>query len=329
MWSSSESRCRLGRCTIPSLIACIAWPMALFRGAVDGLSCSPTIRQPRRTPQPELPLSWSNPQGEVLTAIGDDIWLAERPFYPRLPGLTTTDVGGKMAVVRLPGDEGALWVHSPVELTPDLKVALAALGHVKHIVTPNTEHQKYAPAWILAYPEAESYACPGLRESNPSGGWQKTIGCDASGRWTGDAPPSWGGAIDVCWMDSERGPFMGGKQFFSEVVFHHRPSRTLLVTDLWWNYPSSSSATLSGRAGNGRGQDDEATEVPTSTRLWKFGMDAIYRPFYNSFMQGDRSAFDARLDTILGWDWDRMVSCHGEPIAGPNAKRALARHLGR
>ena len=208
-------------------------------------------------------------------------------------------------------------MHSPVELTPDPEIALAALGHVKHIVTPNTEHQKYAPAWILAYPEAESYACPGLRENNPSGGWQKTIGCDASGRWTSDAPPSWGGAIDVCWMDSERGPFMGGKQFFSEVVFHHRPSRTLLVTDVWWN-----PLLLVGRPDVPATAEARMMKTgPASTRLWKFSMDAIYRPFYNASCRA-MSAFDARLDTILGWDWDRGA-CHASPLRVP-ARRGAA-----
>ena len=97
------------------------------------------------------------------------------------------------------------------------------------------------------------------------------------------------------------------------MIFCHNPSRTLFVTDLWWNYPSLAMAE----------------EVPTSTRLWKFGMDQIYRPFYNAFMAGDDSTFNKRLDTILSFDWDLMVPCHGEPIAGADAKPTLERHLGR
>ncbi|EOD18559.1 hypothetical protein EMIHUDRAFT_50494, partial [Emiliania huxleyi CCMP1516] len=68
----------------------------------------------------------------------------------------------KMAVVRLP--DGTLWVHSPVELDSALRDALAALGPVRHVVTPNTEHQKYASDWLREYPEATGYSCPGLRE---------------------------------------------------------------------------------------------------------------------------------------------------------------------
>ena len=53
-------------------------------------------RAPLRLPPlgpPDRPLSWSNPTGAALTPIRPDVWLAERPFYPTLPGLGGTDVG--------------------------------------------------------------------------------------------------------------------------------------------------------------------------------------------------------------------------------------------
>ena len=46
-----------------------------------------------------------------------------------------------------------------------------------------------------------------------------------------------------------------------QVVFFHRPSRMLITTDLFWDYP-----------GHG---------VPWGTKAWKFGMDRVYAPFYN------------------------------------------------
>ena len=141
------------------------WLACLLCGCQAALVRRPAPRQ--------LPVTWSNPQGAVLTPIGDDIWLAERPFYPRLPGLQGTDVGCKAVVVRLP--DKTLWVHAPVGLDGPLLEALAALGPVKHIVTPNTEHQKFAPAWLLAFPEAVGYACPGLREKQQEGGWARSL----------------------------------------------------------------------------------------------------------------------------------------------------------
>eukprot|EP00439_Symbiodinium_sp_Y106_P011125 s14_g1.t1 len=65
--------------------------------------------------------TWSNPSGSVLTALSKDLWVAERPFIwnsideecrePDVLLKPCSEVGGKMAVVRLP--DGGLWVHSP------------------------------------------------------------------------------------------------------------------------------------------------------------------------------------------------------------------------
>ena len=52
------------------------------------------------------------------------------------------DVGGRAAVVKL--SDGTLWVHSPLKLDDALKQALAQLGDVRHIVSPNFEHTSFA-----------------------------------------------------------------------------------------------------------------------------------------------------------------------------------------
>jgi len=195
----------------------------------------------RRSAPRQLPVTWSNPQGAVLTPIGDDIWLAERPFYPRLPGLQGTDVGCKAVVVRLPDD--TLWVHAPVGLDGPLLEALAELGTVKHIVTPNSEHQKFAPAWLLAFPEAVGYACPGLLEKQwaagaSPGGWARSLVelLDEPDGVTSAAPPAeWAGAIELCWFRDRIPLDPLQRPFFNEVVFCHKPSRTLIVSDLWCN----------------------------------------------------------------------------------------------
>ena len=270
---------------------------------------------PLRRPAPahwrDRDISWSNPQGSVLTQVHDDVWLAERPFFPRLPGLQGTDVGGKMAVVRLP--DGTLWVHSPVELDPALRDALAALGPVRHVVTPNTEHQKYASDWLREYPEATGYSCPGLRESKPEVGWHRSLSSllDApSGLTSASAPAEWCSAIELCWVE-DRVPLTRRLPFFNEVVFFHRPSRSLMCADLWWNYPDYADA-------------DADFQVPRSTRLWKWGMDVVYKPVYNRLMKTD--SWEESYRVIAGWEFETILPCHGEPVA-KDAKKVLASHL--
>lgn len=199
---------------------------------------------------------------------------------------------------------------------------------------------------MIAYPEARSFACPGLRESKPEVGWQRSLEELTGGGLTSAEPPAeWGGAIELCWI-RDKVPLPFGAPFFNEVVFCHTPSRTLIVTDLWWNYPAT-------------------PDVPLSSRLWKAGMDVIYRPVYNRFMRtpswhppgleprarlrserrrgrrhlppycgalsrrsaSPRAPGSAQsYETILGWDFDYIAPCHGEPVA-EDGKRVLAAHL--
>ena len=225
-----------------------------------------------------------------------------------------TDVGCKACIVRLP--DGKLWVHAPVGIDDGLRAALANLGPVGHIVTPNTEHQLYAPSWLVAYPDAASWACPSLREKKPEVGWQRSLvellDSGPKSVTASTAPKEWGGAIELCWLRDQI-PLTPGIPFFNEVVFCHKPSRMLIVTDLWWNYPASRDDVEGG-----------AADVPLSSRLWKLGMDKIYRPVYNRLMR--TPTWGTSADAILSWDFEYIAPCHGEPVAA-DGKRVLREHL--
>mmetsp|Transcript_26219 Transcript_26219/g.43427 ORF Transcript_26219/g.43427 Transcript_26219/m.43427 type:complete len:311 (-) Transcript_26219:250-1182(-) len=281
--------------------------------AKASLLSSPARRVAPSLP-PDRPVTWSNPLGTTLTELADNIWLAERPFYPRLPGLQGVDVGCKMAVVRLP--DGGLWVHAPVQLDDQLETQLAELGPIKHIVTPNTEHQKFAPSWVLAFPDAVSYACPGLRERKP-GVWTRSLSellDEPSGVTSMQPPTEWGGVLSICWL-RDRVP-LTSTPFFNEVVFCHLPSKTLIVSDLWWNYPDK-AVDVEYRPGF-------ATDVPFGSRLWKQGMDRVYRPVYNRFMRAP--GWDDAWSVISAWPFDALAPAHGEPLP-TGGKAVLTQHL--
>ncbi|CBJ26449.1 conserved hypothetical protein [Ectocarpus siliculosus] len=239
-------------------------------------------------------MTWSNPMGDDMVQVLGDVWCAERPFV-----WNGIDVGGRMAVVKL--SDGSLWVHSPVDLDEPLKEALASLGPVGHIVSPNYEHVKYAKQWVEAYPSAVSYACPGLAERQPEVGFTREVGASIED----ESLPEWGDEILACFMDCETNPFTG-KPFFNEVVFFHRPTKTLITSDLYWNYPRK--------------------EVPLGTRVWKWGMDKVYLPFYKKFMVTDGEAFVSKVNQILDWGVETIVPCHGG-IVRSGAPQALRQQL--
>ena len=246
--------------------------------------------------------TWSNPTGAVLTPLVDGtVFAAERPFI-----WNSIDVGGKSAVVRL--SDGSLWVHSPVDLDEPLKRELSKLGPVKHVVSPNYEHVKWAAQWKAAYPDATLYGCPGIKNKYPDIPWDEEVGINDG------APEAWLGEIDVAFFDCETTPIVGGP-FFNEVLFHHAPSGCVMVTDLFWNYPADADEV-----------GWEGGDVPLGTKAWKFGMDKVYLPFYRRFMVTRPDVFRAATARVLAWDFRAVLPCHGRYV-DQGAREILREHL--
>lgn len=237
--------------------------------------------------------TWSNPAGAVLTPlVQDQLWAAERPFV-----WNGMDVGGKMGVVRLP--DGGLWIHSPVDLDEPLRERLAALGPVRHIVSPNFEHVKWARQWKEAYPDATLWGVPTMR------GYLEEIPYDQELRADGEPPAEWGGAIDMAYLDYETIP-LTDTSFFHEVIFHHRSTRTLFCTDSFWSYPSEG--------------------LPFGSRAWKWGMDELFKPFYTGPMVRDEAKLRRVLDRVASWDPVGLLPCHGRYQA-EGAASTFVKHM--
>ena len=336
----------------------------LFSSAIITIiSARQSIGEYRGNVNKPIGVSWSNRQGLTLTPITTGLWAAERPFIWK--GI---DVGGKSVIARM-GD-GTLLVHSPVEWNPELNDCIDVLGGgVGHIISPNYEHLKYALQWARRYPDANLYACPGLPTRMPEIPWTHELGHTT--------PSSLAETIDSVFFDCELNPFTS-KPFFNEVSFFHKPSRTLFMADMFWNYPSknlpnyeaemrtegtyhehtcpkisSPRATVdidSISSISSSNQEPPAVSVPNGTRLWKFGMDQVYYPFFHAAMVGRRKTrkrnngvsdpgrrapkggtdlddggsghysrrdrYDAIVDKILAWGVEVIVPCHGDVIRG-------------
>ena len=96
--------------------------------------------------------------------------------------------------------------------------------------------------------------------------------------------------------------------FSNEVVVLHRPSRTLVVTDLCFNLPSSAPlyTRLAMRAMGGY-------PGVRTTLLERFGMQ--------------RAIARRELGTIASWDFDRLVLAHGD-VVERGGKDAFVRAFG-
>jgi hypothetical protein len=209
----------------------------------------------------------------MLHKLDENLWVVER--RQRFYGL---EVGCRMTVMRLEG--GRLFLHSPVMLDLQLRRELDGLGAVRYAVAPNRFHHLYAGEVAKLYPEARLWVAAGVERKRPE--------LDIAGVLTDDAPVEWKGEIDqLCFR---------GRPFENEVVFLHRPSRTLVLCDLAFNFGPAAPVvtrfllTLVGGYGGFR-----------TTRL-------------DPLLIRDRPAARRSLEHILAWDFDRVVVAHGNVL---------------
>jgi hypothetical protein len=218
-----------------------------------------------------------------MQQLDSDLWIADSPL--RFVGL---ELGARMTVIRLPGPK--LLLHSPVPATPGLVREVKALGPVAYIVAPNRFHHLSADAWLAAFPGASLYVAPGLDEKRPD--------LKIAGVLT-DVPESgWAEAVDQI--------LVRGFPLANEVVFFHRPSATLLATDLAFNIGSKS---------------------PPLTRF-AFRLSRGYGRLSPTILERlfvrDRSAFRRSLERIFEWPFERVVVAHGQ-VSKTGGREELAR----
>ncbi|KAL3924442.1 MAG: hypothetical protein SGILL_001039 [Bacillariaceae sp.] len=272
------------------------------------------------------PSGWSNRAGLALTPVAlPGVYTGDRPFY-----WNNIDVGCRMVVIQLEKSND-LWVHSPVGLDASTKQALSKLGNVKYVVSPNYEHLKFAEQWYKEYPGAYMWGCPGLSERLPNIKFEGEIP-------SGLLRPTQNDQKENCWdfneivplhLDMEVNPFTG-KAFFNEVIFYHRPSKTLMTTDLFWNYPQSDGVPNSNLQGDKEWELAPTVEtIPLGSRLWKQGMDKVFLPFYKNLMVKNRGYYDEVKKVLLEeWDIETLIPAHGDIIRGKDLIRnVLSKHL--
>jgi hypothetical protein len=206
-----------------------------------------------------------------LMPVVEGIWTAPRP--QRFWGLET---GTRMTVVRL--SEGGLFVHCPVALDEATREAVDRLGDVRAVVSSSLFHPLYAGNWMKAYPKAVFFACPGLEKKRSDLAW--------SGVLSGDPHPVWAGDLD-------QGDFTA--RFEHEIVFFHRPTRTLITADALLNlrrHPSRVTRAVAIAMAN----------------------TAPGKGWMERFAVRDRAAGRRQVDRILEWDIDRILLAHGDCV---------------
>jgi len=218
----------------------------------------------------------------MLDPIGPEIWIADGAVVTAFAGF---HYATRMAVVRLP--DGGLLIWSPVHLTADLRDQVGELGLVRHILAPNSLHHLFLTEWPAAFPGTRAHGAPGLSAKRGDIAFASELGDKAL--------PDWADVIDQV--------VVRGNLITDEVVFLHRPSRTVLVTDLIQQMPPSWFRGWRG--------------VVARLDLITGPQPEVPRKFRVAFV--NRSAARRSVAHILSWPTQQIVMAHGTPIRADGA----------
>jgi hypothetical protein len=154
----------------------------------------------------------------VYKPLAANIGIVDGPFEYltvggiRLPLPFTT----RMTVVRLAN--GDLFLHSPIKFDERLAKELCEFGTPRHLVSPNQFHYAHIGEWATAFPGAISWASPRVRQRAQA----RHVDVKFTRDLDANPPGEWREEIDQLL-------FPGG--YFKELIFFHKASRTLILTD--------------------------------------------------------------------------------------------------
>lgn len=224
----------------------------------------------------------------VPKEVAPCVWIVDGPViemsFPlglRFPFTT------RMTVVRLAN--GALWIHSPIEAPPKLFASIDSLGEVQHLVSPNFLHYACISAWKARYPGAVTWASPGVRER--AARYERPLSFDrdlVDEHGADVSPQEWSDEIDQL--------LFRGSNVMREIVFFHKASRTLVLTDLIENFESDAMRPPYSWLVRLIGAAHPDGKAPVDLR-------ATFR---------DREAARKSLGRMLSWQPERVLLAHGK-----------------
>lgn len=228
------------------------------------------------------------PTSSGLKNLAPDLWLLTYPLKT-----LGVDLQRNVSVVRLAS--GKLIIHSTAPFTTADILQIQMLGKPSWLIDTLLRHDTFAAEGRRAFPSATYLAPPGFSINLP-------FQTDA----LLFAPPEWAEEIAIASID--------GAPEFGETALLHRPSRTLIVADLIFNFPGRhglwTDLLLHVTAVGGR--HDPGVTVPFKKAIT------------------DRAAYVTSVKKVLAWDFDRVIVGHGVPIesGGKEKLRSAIRAAG-
>ncbi len=212
-----------------------------------------------------------------------------------IKNITFLECEKKMPLMKLPVRSSLVQLrNASVLFSPGSKLTteqLKSLGNVTDIVGPNLLHLAGVPLAIRTFPQAKLWGPKGAHEKRPEINWPAVTS-------------------EEIWPFQSELPMvsLAGVSRLNEMVFIHRESKSLIVSDLVFNLVDASglgARIILGLFGTYR----------------KFGISKLFVKSIN-----DKIAFKRSIDQLMTYDFDNIIMGHGHIVEG-NGKALLQKAL--
>lgn len=230
------------------------------------------------------PVEQEDPPVPLTEFYKDQIWTRNYPI--KLP---ICPFNARMTVLRRV--DGRLMLHSPCDMDDATAAAISKLGKVSCIVAPGSFHHMHMTKAQRRFPDAATYICPGIERKIPGLRFDGTLG---------DRSPA-------VWSDTIEQVLIRGNRFVCEVAMLHKPTKTLVLVDAIEYFTDRTN--------------DVSWQLKVLWKLLRMWNKPKPAPEYQ-FGWHDKVAARISLETILKWDFDKVVLSHGDNITEDAKERA-------
>ncbi|RPD56934.1 hypothetical protein L226DRAFT_491143 [Lentinus tigrinus ALCF2SS1-7] len=218
----------------------------------------------------------------AIREVAKDVWTFSCPFSR----FNLFPVGGRSTAIRL--SNGDVWVLASTPLDEATKAKLGEIGPVKWIIGADAVHHLFLGDYKKQYPDAKVIAVHEAAKKVKNG-------LKFDGAWGADPPNTQYGFEN----DIKHCYFSGFKN--KDVAFFHPASKTMIEADLLFNLPAT----------------EQYSRTRSSGKVPFFGNLNPYTWAHKKFAWSlgvDTEAMKRDVKTVLGWDFERIIPCHGDVI---------------
>lgn len=219
----------------------------------------------------------------TLKKVADNIWIVDGDRIKMNVLAFGIPFSTRMTIIKL--NDQTLWCHSPIKPNEKLLKEIDQLGEVKHLISPNKIHYAYIKEWKKHYPNAIAWSSPGVEKRAYSQNIKVSFDYPLE-----DETPSY-------WENEIKQLIFKGSRAIEEVVFFHKSSQTLILTDLIENFETPQTTGYFWKSVHKfAGIADPDGKTPIDLRMTFLGQKERARQCYNQ---------------MLDWQPEKIILAHG------------------